>query len=127
MVRGFMTGDYDNDGDVDLFLCQSNRPLVVLQNKIGNKSSWLAIKMVSGGAHTAGIGSKVSVTTGELTQTREVLNGASYLCGNDMRLSFGLSKTEIIDKIEIRWSNGQFQTLTDVAPSQILVVYQKME
>jgi len=127
VVRGLMTGDYDNDGDVDLFLCQSNRPLVVLRNEIGNKSSWLTIKLVSGGDNTAGIGSKVSVTTGELTQTREVLNGASYLSGNDMRLSFGLSKAEVIDKIEIRWSNGQFQTLTDVASRQILVVYQKME
>ncbi len=130
VVRGLMTGDYDNDGDQDLFLCQSNRPLVVLENQLLDKNetkgvAWLTLDLLSNGLNSNGIGTTVKVIAGAKAQTKQLLSGGSYLVGNDTRLSFGLSSAEIIDKIEIYWPSGCQEVLMDIQPRQILTIEQK--
>ena len=127
VIRGLMTGDYDNDGDQDLFLCQSNRPLIVLQNQSSDKNktetaAWLTLELLSNGLNRNNIGATIMVTVGEQIQTKQILSGGSYLVGNDTRPSFGLSSAKIIDKIEIHWPNGCQQILMDIEPRQILTV-----
>ena len=130
VVRGLMTGDYDNDGDQDLFLCQSNGPLVVLENQLLGKNeakgvAWLTLDLTSNGLNGNGIGATVKVTAGAKAQTKQLLSGGSYLVGSDTRLSFGLSSAEIIDKIEIYWPSGCQEVLMDILPRQILTIEQK--
>jgi len=55
---------------------------------------------------------------GGMTQTDEVHSGGSYLSQNDLRLHFGLGNATKIDKVEIRWSSGLKETLTNLAVDQ---------
>ena len=63
VVRGMLFGDIDTDGDVDVVLCQSNRPAVILSNEIGNANAWLTVRLVGTDGNTDAIGAQVRVET----------------------------------------------------------------
>ena len=114
VVRGMLFGDIDTDGDVDVVLCQSNRPTVILSNEVGNANAWLTVKLVGTDGNTDAIGAQVRLEAGGMTFLREVICGASYLSGNDLRLTFGLGTASRIDGFKIRWHNGDVQQLGEV-------------
>lgn len=109
VVRGMLFGDIDTDGDVDVVLCQSNRPAIILSNEIGNANAWLRVRLVGTDGNTDAIGAQVQVETDGMTLLREVICGASYLSGNDLRLTFGLGSATRINNLQIRWHNGRVQ------------------
>ena len=124
VVRGMLFGDIDTDGDVDIVLCQSNRPAVILSNEIGGENAWLTVKLVGADGNTDAIGAQVQLETDGMTLLREVICGASYLSGNDLRLSFGLGNASRIENIRIRWHNGDVQQLGKVPIRQVVTFSQ---
>ena len=114
VVRGMLFGDIDTDGDVDVVLCQSNRPAVILSNEIGNANAWLTVKLVGTDGNMDAIGAQVQLETNGMTLLREVICGASYLSGNDLHLSFGLGNATRVDNLQIRWHNGDVQKLGEL-------------
>ena len=120
--RGAIFGDYDNDGDVDIVVTQSNQPAELLRNEGGNRRNWLRVKTVGTISNRDGIGARVTVTVGSQLQTQEVHTGKSYLCSHDPRLFFGLGEHTTIDRLEIRWPSGGVQVIERIAANQELVV-----
>ena len=120
--RGLAWGDYDNDGDGDVFVLNSNLPATLLRNEGGNANHWLMVKTVGRKSNRDGIGARVRVKAGELIQIAEVRSGSSYLSQNDRRLSFGLGRREKVDRVEIRWPAGGVDVLVEVRVDQLLIV-----
>ena len=118
VVRGMLFGDIDTDGDVDVVLCQSNRSTVILSNEVGNANAWLTVKLVGTDGNTDALGAQVQLEAGGMTLVREVICGASYLSGNDLRLTFGLGGAVQVDNLRIRWHNGSVQELGSVPVRQ---------
>ena len=119
--RGFAYADYDNDGDLDLLVTNLKGSPDLLQNE-GNQNTWLSLKLIGTRSNRDAIGAQVKVTTGDLTQIREVRSGSSYLSQSDMRLHFGLGKHRRIDRIEIRWPSGLQEHLEGIEPNQTLML-----
>ena len=124
VVRGMLFGDIDTDGDVDVVLCQSNRPTVILSNEVGNANAWLTVKLVGTDGNTDALGAQVQLEAGGMTLVREVICGASYLSGNDLRLTFGLGGAVQVDNLRIRWHNGSVQELGGVPVRQSITFSQ---
>ena len=124
VVRGMLFGDIDMDGDVDVVLCQSNRPAIILSNEVGNTNAWLTVKLVGADGNTDAIGAQVRLEAGGTTLLREVICGASYLSGNDLCLFFGLGDSERVDDIQIRWHDGDVQQLGAVPLRQVITFSQ---
>ncbi len=124
VVRGMLFGDIDTDGDVDVVLCQSNRPAVVLSNEIGSENTWLRVKLVGTDGNTDAIGAQVQLETDSMTLLREVICGASYLSGNDLHLTFGLGNASEINNLQVRWHNGEVQQIGKVPIRQIVTFSQ---
>jgi len=120
--RGGCFGDYDNDGDIDVFIVNLHEEAVLLRNDIGNRNNWILINLVGTESNRDGIGATVRITTGEITQTAQKTGGGQYLSNNDPRLHFGLSDHEVIDRIEISWPSGIEQILENVEVNQILTI-----
>ena len=124
VVRGMLFGDIDTDGDVDVVLCQSNRPTVILSNEVGNANAWLTVKLVGTDGNTDAIGAQVQLEAGGVTFLREVICGASYLSSNDLRICFGLGDAARVDKCQIRWHDGSVQKLGELPVRQSITFSQ---
>ena len=120
--RAAATADYDNDGDSDIVIMNSNQRAVLLRNDGGNLKNWLGIKLVGTRSNRDGIGAKVRLVAGGLTQIREVKSGSSYASGSDTRLLFGLDAHQRVEKITVVWQNGTIQELEGVSVNQNLTI-----
>ena len=90
--RAAATADYDNDGDTDIVVMNSNQRAVLLQNDGGNQKNWVGVKLVGTRSNRDGIGAKVTVLTGNMTQIREVKSGSSYASGSDTAAAIRLRR-----------------------------------
>lgn len=120
--RGACIADYDNDGDLDIFIVNLNDHCVFLRNNKGNRNNWLLLKLTGTTSNRDGIGSRVKITSGGVTQTAQKKSTTGYLSQNDPRLHFGLAKNEVAEKVEIIWPSGKIQTFENVKANQILDV-----
>lgn len=120
--RAAAAADYDNDGDIDIVIMNSNQHAVLLRNDGGNLKNWLGIKLVGSQSNRDGIGAKVSLIAGGLTQIREVKSGSSYASGSDTRLLFGLDAYQRVERITVVWQSGTIQELEGVSVNQNLTI-----
>jgi hypothetical protein len=120
--RGVAFGDIDNDGDVDVVVNDLDGAPSVLRNDGGNAANSVLVKTVGARSNRDGIGARVKVVSGDLTQVDEVRSGASYISHNDLRLHFGLEKRTKIDLIEVRWPGGAVDKIEGVGVNRILVI-----
>ena len=123
--RGSATGDFDNDGDLDVLVLNLNARPCLYRNEGGNANNWLMIRLTGTKSNRNAIGSRVRITAGNMAQTRWRVSSSGYLSQSDYRLHFGLGNHNLVDKIEIRWPSGKLQTLHDVKVNQILDVIEE--
>jgi hypothetical protein len=120
--RGAAFGDIDNDGDVDVVINNLDGPPQVLRNDGGNANNSILIKTIGVKSNRDGIGARVKVVAGDLTQIDEVHSGDSYLSQSDLRLPFGLEKRTKIDLIEVQWPSGTVDKINGVGTNKILTI-----
>ena len=120
--RAAASADYDNDGDIDIVILNSNQRAVLLRNEGGNKKNWLSVKLVGTRSNRDGIGTKVKIVSDEVTQIAEVKSGSSYASGSDTRLLFGLDKVKEVESIEIMWQSGSLQNLGKTDVNQMMTI-----
>ena len=107
---------------MDIVVNDLDGPPQVLRNDGGNANNSILIKTVGVKSNRDGIGAKVKVVSGDLTQIDEVRSGASYISQNDLRLHFGLEKRTKIDLIEVRWPGGHIDKITNAGVNKIVTV-----
>src|SRR5690242_13649718 len=119
--RGCAFGDFDNDGDVDVLVWNMNEPPSLLRNDVTGNGHWLKVQLVGLKSNRSAIGSRVTVRYGNRQQAQEVTAQSSFYSANDKRLHFGLGN-ETLAHLTIRWTNGQVETIPNVAANQIVVI-----
>jgi PKD repeat protein len=118
--RGVAAADFDNDGDVDLFVTEVLGPSVLYRNDSpGGRYLQVALQGVAGTSE--GIGATVEVTAGGRTQVRQQHLGSSYLSQHSAVLHFGLG-IETEANVTVRWPSGVVQSFAAVSTDQTLPV-----
>lgn len=126
-VRGGAYGDLDNDGDMDIVLSNWRNKPSILRNDVPSNHHWINIALQDQNGITNGIGARVSVTSGDVTQMNEVHAGGSYQSQYDTRLHFGLGTVNTVDKISVRWQDGYMDEYENVKADQFIRIHKFSE
>lgn len=120
--RGAAFDDLDNDGDVDAVVLNSRRQPSVLRNDLDPGNNWIQIRLVGTRSNRDGVGARVKLVSGDVTQIDEVHSGRGYQSHYGNRLHFGLGERNHVDRIEVRWIGGGVETLTDIPAGQVVTI-----
>ena len=120
--RGVARGDFDNDGDWDLAVVHQNTPTAILRND-SSRGNWLKLRFLCT-TNRRGWGTRVRLQQGNRTLVQEMAGGTSYVSAHEAALIFGLGENSAPIHLEIRWPNGELETLDDVSTNQELVLRQ---
>ena len=120
--RGAAFGDVNNDGCIDVVILNVGAPPSLLLNHCDPANHRALFKLVGTKSNRLAIGARVTIKTAKLTQMREVRSGSSYLSQSDVRLHFGLGTEDKMSEVQIRWPNGQTETLKDIAADFVYTV-----
>jgi len=116
--RSLVTGDIDNDGDLDLLVTNNGGAAELLRNDGGARLPAIEVRALTRGRDA--IGARVTVMAAGETRVREVKSGSSYLGQNDLRAHIGLGQATRVDWMEIRWPDGRVERI-DAPPINHIV------
>ncbi|HZX11326.1 MAG TPA: FG-GAP-like repeat-containing protein [Acidobacteriota bacterium] len=122
--RSSALGDFDSDGDLDIYITDRVKHNVLLRNDVDD-SNWIQVEILSdqtGGA--GGIGTKLCLyeaghlgEPGFLKGFRELTGEYGYLAQDMPAAHFGVNHSLKYDLI-IEFLNGEQRTLSSIAPGQ---------
>lgn len=121
---GAAFGDYDRDGDLDLFVAKwlGHTENNALYRNNGNKNNWLEVECVGTASGKSAIGTKVKVKAvidGEaIWQVRQISSHSGYCGQNAIEAHFGLGDATIVDSVIIQWQSGLAETAIDIDVNQ---------
>ncbi len=131
------TADFDSDGFIDLLIATggsmgrslglpSDHGAYRLLRNTGNDNRWLQIDLQGTRSNRDGIGARVFVTAGGVTQTRVQDGGIHHRSQNHSRLHLGLGKHAEAERVVVQWPSGARQELTNIGTNQVLHVTEPM-
>jgi len=104
--RGIGVIDLDNDGRLDLVQTNADQSPIVYHNVSQNVGNWIELKLIGTKSNRDGIGARVQVQAGGLTQIRELDGGNGYASQSTRRIHFGIGSADKIDFLKVRWPSG---------------------
>jgi len=124
--RSAAVWDYDDDGDLDIIVSHLDLrgTATLLRNDGGNRNHWLGLTLVGRAGPASAVGATVSVETGDRRQVLVNQWATSYLSQHDPRMHVGLGRWERVDRLEIRWPDGETDVLRDVPADRYMRVVQ---
>lgn len=123
MSRGAAFADFDDDGRMDLAVSNKNQASQVLLNRFPRRGRYLKVRLAQEGANRFAVGARVRARVApDRELTRFLLAGTSYCSSDDYALHFGLGEVEQVERLEVRWPDGEIETHTglDVDASYLL-------
>jgi hypothetical protein len=127
--RGIAVADFWNRGVLDVAVAASTDRHALLANTLDSGRRWLKVEAVGAGrtlpdgSNRDGVGARLTLTAGGMTQTREIVLGDGYGSQNDLRAHFGLGDATTVDELVVRWPrSGRVQRFGPLAPDRFLRV-----
>jgi hypothetical protein len=117
--RGAAVGDYDDDGDLDIYITDKKGNNALLRNEINN-SNWIKVEIpVDHVGAIGGLGVKVYLRKdGKLIGYREIIPAQGYLGTDSSEVVFGLKSPAGTYEVWARFANNVVRKVKDVRARQ---------
>ncbi len=138
--QGGNWGDYDNDGDLDLYVLTyaippqpngSPQPNYLIRNNRGNENHWLKVECQGVLSNRSGIGVKIGLVApigGNVVRQKRTISGGatSFVFQGEQSAHFGLGDAQVVDSLIIEWPSGIVQIVENVSVDQHLTVLEEI-
>lgn len=121
---GAAYSDLDNDGDLDLIVCNNNDPVWIYRNNHSKvaENNFIRIKLKGDQQNSFAVGAKVIVSTDKGDQIQEMYPVRGYQSSVDYVLNFGLGDQHSIREVRVQWSADKESIISSPAINSVLVV-----
>ena len=120
---GMAQGDLDNDGDLDLVVNNLNEEASLYRNDA--TAGRIAVRLKGLPPNTQGVGARIRLVGGSITQAQEMICGGRYLSGDQATRVFAADPDSGKPmRLEVRWRNGSQSTVTGVLANRIYEISQ---
>ena len=115
---GMAQGDLDNDGDLDLVVNNLNEVVSLYRHDAA--AGRIAVRLKGLPNNTQGVGARIQLMGGAMTQSQEMICGGRYLSGDQaMRVFAADPDTKTPMRLEVRWRNGSKSLISNVMTNRI--------
>lgn len=126
--RGAAYGDFDNDGDYDVFLTTLQGQVHHLfRNNVGQEGNFVRVALEGRKSGRNAYGSEVRLKTSAGLLTKIKAGGSGFVSQSDPRLLFGLGREEKAEWLEVRWPSGERQRFEGIAAGSSVKVIEGKE
>ena len=120
---GVALGDLDNDGDLDVVINQFNQEALLFQNTAAAPRIKVTLRGNPPNVH--GIGARIRLTCGQLTQSQEMISGGRYLaCDETSRVFAFLGDSGESARLEVIWRSGKYTIVPTVLPNLVYTIHE---
>ena len=110
--RAVCFSDWDQDGDLDVWISNRNGPQIRYLKNNNNTNNYLSLKLIGKKCTSDAIGTRVVIETEDgLSQTRTINAGSGFLSQSTKSLHFGLGKFNSVEKITLYWPGSEPQKI----------------
>jgi hypothetical protein len=122
--------DLEGDGDLDIVTNEFHASPMVLVSDLSEQTdlSFLQIQLVGRRSNRDGLGAQVTVTAGDLVQTKIHDGKSGYLSQSSLPLYFGLGEERKVQRVEVQWPSGVRQVIDEgIELNRLLVIEEEAE
>ena len=117
---GATAGDYDRDGDLDIYATGSPSSRRLYRNEAqDNGNHWINLRCLGTASNKSAIGAivwaKAQINGATVWQVRHVSAQNSFNCQNSLNVHFGLGNAASIDSLIVQWPSGAEDSYSGVA------------
>lgn len=118
VCHGIVTGDLDNDGDLDVVVSSLNAPALLYRNDTA--APRLAVRLKGKGANIHGIGARIEVLDGAVPmQSQQMICGGRYLSSDAPVRAFAAGSPESKLRVRVTWRDGSHSDLKEVPANSV--------
>ncbi len=122
--RGAAYADIDGDGDLDVLLTQARGRPLLLRNDQALNHHWLRLRLIGTRGNRDAIGAVVELEAGGVMQRRMVMPTRSYASQVELPVTFGLGRSDRIDRLEVHWTDGVIETLPPPEVDRTIMIHE---
>ncbi|MDO8679306.1 MAG: CRTAC1 family protein [Acidobacteriota bacterium] len=123
VARGAAYADYDNDGDLDMFVTTNRGPARLFRNNSEPASHVLRVQTIGTSSNRDGIGARVELQlAGGSKPWQVVKTGSSYASQSELALTFGLGAVTSVNSIRVTWPNGKSEVTGAIKADQTVTL-----
>ncbi|MCP4361328.1 MAG: hypothetical protein GY796_25240, partial [Chloroflexi bacterium] len=123
--EGSTVGDYDNDGDPDIYVVSGSdgdgTPNFLYENNVSGQH-WLKVKLEGVLSNHSAIGAIIKIYGAGPIQTRQIAGSNGYMSQDALEAIFGLGSYAGQVTIEVIWPSTVVDTISAVAADQEIVI-----
>jgi hypothetical protein len=125
--KGVAFADYDEDGDIDIFVVnQGGQPRLYRNVTPTEGSHWIQVETIGTRSNRDGCGARVTLVHSTGSMTRQVSCGSTGVAsGSQRRVHFGLGPIDDAVRLDIRWPSGTRQEVAGVRIDQVVVIEER--
>ena len=120
--RGVAFADFDNDGYIDVVVANNGDPPTLLRNMGSHGNHFLNFKLVGTKSNRDALGARIRITSGKISQIREIAGGGSYLSQSDLRANFGLGNMTVASTVEVNWPSGGREVFHEIKADRFYLI-----